>query len=180
MPQLQHRDVYELSARGALYQWLQRQGATLTGSEYFPNVASGNYCNGVLCQDVQALSFADNSFDLCTSTDVFEHVADDYKGFVQIARVLKPGGVFIFTVPLTGGEATIERARVTQSGSIEHLLPPEYHGDPVGQSGRILALRNYGNDIVERLCQAGFSGAEIIQPRQHWFGSGRAVVVATK
>lgn len=180
IPQLQQRKVYELSARGALYQWLQQQGATLTGSEYFPSVPSGEYRNGVLCQDVQALSFADNSFDLCTSTDVFEHVADDHKGFAQVARVLRPGGLFVFTVPLYGGEATIERARYVAGGNIEHLLPPEYHGDPVGPAGRILALRNYGNDIVERLCKAGFAAAEIIAPTQHWFGSGRAVVVATK
>jgi ubiquinone/menaquinone biosynthesis C-methylase UbiE len=29
---------------------------------------------------VQRLSFADASFDLCTSTEVFEHVPDDRAG----------------------------------------------------------------------------------------------------
>ena len=53
-----------------------------------------------MCQDVQHLTFDDAEFDICTSTEVFEHVPDDIKGFKEIYRVLKDDGVFIFTVPI--------------------------------------------------------------------------------
>jgi len=180
LPALAGQPVFEMSSRGALHRWLQRQHCALTSSEYFAGVASGEYRDGVLCQDVQALSFADASFALCTSTDVFEHVTDDRKGFAHVARVLRRGGLFVFTVPLYDAAATEERVRFAVDGTIEHLLPPEYHGDPVGASGRILALRNYGRDIVDRLVAAGFASAEVVMPAQRWLGSARPVVVAIK
>ena len=45
--------------------------------------------------------YGDASFDLCTSTEVFEHMPDDLNGFSEIRRVLRPGGRFVFTVLLT-------------------------------------------------------------------------------
>jgi hypothetical protein len=41
-------------------------------SEYFNEVAPGAWRDGVQCQDVQRLTFADASFDVCTSTEVFD------------------------------------------------------------------------------------------------------------
>jgi SAM-dependent methyltransferase len=179
-PELTNLQVYELSARGPLLGFLRRHSRAVTCSEYFPEIASGDYKGHVLCQDVQNLSFADQSFDLCTSTDVFEHVHDDVTGFAQVCRVLKPGGKFIFTVPLINGP-TIERAVLQDDGSILHLQPPEYHGDPVSESGRILAFRNYGQDICDRLRAAGFPTARIVSPElPDFWGISRQVVVADK
>lgn len=47
------------------------------------------------------IPFKDNSFDLAVSTDVICCIDTDhdYKVFSEINRVLKPGGIFIFTVP---------------------------------------------------------------------------------
>ncbi len=77
-------------------------------------------------------------------------------------------------------DRTIERVRVTAGGGIEHLLPPEYHGDPQRQAP-VLAFRNYGRDIITRLTDAGFARAEIIRPAVDvpW-GYARSVVVASK
>jgi SAM-dependent methyltransferase len=172
--------VFELSARGPLLGYLKRKFREVTCSEYFPGIPSGMMHDGILCQDVQALSFADHSFDLCTSTDVFEHVPDDLAGFSGICRVLRPGGVFIFTVPLIE-EPTVERAAVDANGVIHHMLPPEYHGDPVGESGQILAFRNYGPDICTRLQNAGFSTACIVRPPiPSFWGISRDVIVARR
>ena len=99
-PGFAFRAIYELSTRGPLYDFLRRSVSNLTCSEYFDDVPLGAYRDGVLCQDVQALTFSDASFDVCTSTEVFEHVADDALGFREIRRVLRDGGVFVFTVPL--------------------------------------------------------------------------------
>ncbi|MEE4240648.1 MAG: class I SAM-dependent methyltransferase [Desulfopila sp.] len=87
VPDLSTQKIYELSSRGPLVKFLKDHCMELTCSEYFEKVDPGSYFKGVLCQDVQQLSFADNSFDICTSTEVFEHVPDDRKGFAEIARV---------------------------------------------------------------------------------------------
>jgi SAM-dependent methyltransferase len=52
----------------------------------------------VLC-DGAALSFASNSFDAVVCTEVLEHVSDPRRVVSECARVLKPGGVMLITVP---------------------------------------------------------------------------------
>jgi SAM-dependent methyltransferase len=173
-------DVYELSARGPLLRFLRHKYGQVTCSEYFPDIPGGSMHDGVMCQDVQKLTFADNSFDLCTSTDVLEHVQDDHAGFADVCRVLRPGGHFIFTVPLSEGP-TLERAVLDTDGSVKYLLPPEYHGDPIGKSGQILAFRTYGPDICTRLLSAGFTSADIVTPPDAtYWGISRKVIVARK
>lgn len=46
-----------------------------------------------------ALPVASATFDCVVALDVLEHVDDDGRALVEIARVLRPGGVFCFTVP---------------------------------------------------------------------------------
>lgn len=41
----------------------------------------------------------DNSFDFVFSNSVLEHIPNLAEVFVEVARVLKPGGTFVFTVP---------------------------------------------------------------------------------
>ena len=171
--------VYELSSRGALVDWLAARAGSLTTSEYLPEITPGSFHQGVRCEDVQRLTFADALFDLCTSTEVFEHVSDDHAGFAQVRRVLRPGGMFIFTVPLSGSDHTVERACVVD-GQLTHLLEPEYHGDPFSPGRRVLCMRNYGSDIVERLRHAGFLRARLVRPSSRMLHHARAVIVAER
>lgn len=53
----------------------------------------------VIRLDSDALPFADASFDLVTTLDVLEHIDDDRAALGEIARVLKPGGRLVATVP---------------------------------------------------------------------------------
>ncbi|MBW6503929.1 class I SAM-dependent methyltransferase [bacterium] len=147
--------VYEFSSRGALFRHLRRRFQDFYFSEYFDGVPAGEIRNGIPCQDVQDLKIPSGTFDLVTSTEVFEHVPDDAKGFSEIQRVLKPGGWLVFTVPLTRNPVTVERARRLSDGRVEHLLPPEYHSDRLRGRGKVLAYRNYGMDLVDRLRRTG-------------------------
>ncbi len=49
--------------------------------------------------DICAMPFDDNHFNLVLATDVVEHVDDDAGALREIARVLKPGGSALITVP---------------------------------------------------------------------------------
>ncbi len=176
-PDLPGRSAYELSSRGALVKFLKARVRSLATSEYFPGVEPGAFRGGVQCQDVMRLTFPDASFDLVTSTDVFEHVADDARGFREVRRVLRPGGVFAFTVPLHGVEQTVTRA-VVVGGEVRHILEPEYHSDRLRGSRNVLCFRDYGLDIGSRLTSAGFDRAGIVASPKAWFGHSRYVIVA--
>ena len=49
--------------------------------------------------DIDALPFADNSFDLVTSSWVVEHLSNPVGCTREIARVLAPGGRYLFITP---------------------------------------------------------------------------------
>ena len=164
VPGFRGMKVYELSSMGPFFRFLVREVKDLTYSEYFDDVPSGAFVEGILCQDVQRLSFEDGTFGVCTNTEVFEHVPDDLRGFREIRRVLAPGGVFLFTVPLHDAERTVERARM-ENGVLNHLLPPEYHEDNIRGRHKVLVYRDYGRDIVERLRTAGFADPEVVPVR---------------
>lgn len=151
--------VYELSSKGALVRYLRQRFQSLYLSEFFDSVPPGEFRSGVQCQDVQALLLPNDSFDLVTSTEVFEHVPDDRRGFREIARVLKDRGRFVFTVPLLDAEQTLERVRIEADGSLSFLTAPEYHGDRLRGQGKVLAFRTYGRDISHRLTAAGLNAA---------------------
>jgi SAM-dependent methyltransferase len=171
--------VYELSSRGPLVDWLRRHAGRLTCSEWFDGASPGQIVDGVQCQDVQQLTFAAASFDVCTSTEVFEHVPDDARGLAELRRVLRPGGRLVFSVPLLPAPATVERARLRKDGEVEHLLPAEYHGDRIRGRGRVLAYRNYGLDVLERVAAQGFRDVRIAHPGPEVGGWAPPIVVAT-
>ena len=49
--------------------------------------------------DGSIMPFEDSSFDVVISTEVMEHVPDPDSYLMEVKRVLKPGGMFFFTVP---------------------------------------------------------------------------------
>src|SRR5205809_4052206 len=49
-----------------------------------------------LCGRAEDLPFADASFDVVWCTDVLEHLAGLPAAIAQIARILKPGGLFLY------------------------------------------------------------------------------------
>ena len=50
-------------------------------------------------EDIQDLSFKDDSFDLILCNHVIEHVPDDRSALKEMARILRPGGKAIITIP---------------------------------------------------------------------------------
>jgi SAM-dependent methyltransferase len=175
------RDVYELSSRGPLVAHLSQHARSLVLSEYFDGVAAGSRHRGVRCEDVQALSFADASFDLITHTEVLEHVPDDARAFAELYRVLRPGGLMLFTVPYAPARPqTLERARIAADGGIEHLQSPAYHGDHLRGHGQVLVWRDYGADLPDRLAAAGFVACVLPPSLRIPWQLGRCVLLAQR
>lgn len=153
--------IYELSAHGAFYKYLLPRFPYLTTSDFIPGVTSGLMYKGRTIQDVEHLTYFSETFDIVTSTEVFEHVADDVQGYREVLRVLKPEGIFLFTVPLDVSRIeTIERAYRDENNQIVHLMDPKLHGDYMTKG--ILAFRNYGTDLLQKLKMVGFTTAELI------------------
>ena len=57
--------------------------------------------------DALNLPYEDDSFDIVVLFDVFEHVTDVNRAASEVARVLRPGGVFHCFVPCEGNRRTI-------------------------------------------------------------------------
>jgi SAM-dependent methyltransferase len=117
-------------------------------------VVPGTFHRGARCEDLAALTFEDCSLDLHVTQDVMEHVLQPAEAFREIARTLRPGGAHIFTVPLVRrNQPSVPRAVLVADGTVAHLLPPEYHGNPIDPDGS-LVTRDWGFDIAKQIFDA--------------------------
>jgi hypothetical protein len=80
----------------------------------------------------------------------------------EIERVMTPGGYLVSTFPFDPSrESTLTKARLVD-GNIEHLMEPEYHGNPVRATEGSLVFQSPGWDIIETCESAGFAKAQLI------------------
>ncbi len=141
-------------------------GSEYLGPDYRPGEVAAEFKHHtqIRHEDLSRLSFADGSFDIVLTQDVFEHIPDYQKTFSESARVLKRGGELVFTVPFFYDlEQTRVRATVDAQGAVAHILPPEFHGNPVSNEGS-LCFQNFGWDLLDAVCSAGFT-----QPKAHMY-----------
>lgn len=142
-----------------LFQIFKRRYLDVIGSEFLGAKAASGSTNahGVRHEDLTRLSFPAAAFDHMLSFDCLEHVPDYVGAIKEVHRVLKPNGRFVLSVPFNcQAETNLQRARLLPDGSVEHLLPPEYHGDPLSQAG-CLSYRVFGWELLENLREIGFS-----------------------
>jgi SAM-dependent methyltransferase len=164
--------IYLTEQTTPIFNWLTDRFPNVTGSEYLGDtVPFGTKSpNGIRNESLTRLSFADGSFDHILSFDVFEHIPDYGRAFAECFRVLAPCGNLLFSVPfIPSNEETLVRARVTLDGGIEHLLPAEYHGDPMSADG-CLCFYHFGWDMLANLKLAGFDDATALLYWSDHFG----------
>ena len=132
---------------------LSRECAHYVPSQYFPDRPPGSMVGQVRCENLESLSFDDESIDLHISQDVFEHVFHPAEAFREVARTLKPGGMHIFTVPIVNKDKPSSRRARIENNEIVYLAPEQYHGNPVGD-GRALVTVDWGFDICRHIFEA--------------------------
>ena len=69
------------------------------GIDLDPRVVENPMLDEAKVADAGAIPYADDSFDLVLADNVLEHIEEPSKFFSEIARVLRPGGLFIFKTP---------------------------------------------------------------------------------
>ncbi len=156
-------NLYLMEQITPIFSWAKKNlDAKITGSEYLSSdLKSGVSINGVRHEDIQGLSFPDDHFDFILSNDVFEHIPNPKKGFEESARVLKQGGVMIFTIPFfTSYDSSLTRATLAKDGSILNHATEIYHGNPLNAAGS-LVFTDFGWDILSDIKSAGFLDAYI-------------------
>jgi SAM-dependent methyltransferase len=140
--------------------FIARWASDYSSSQFFPDVPRGEYRDGVRSEDVEALTLADESIDLFITQDVLEHVFHPDQAIREIHRVLRPGGAHVFTAPKHRGlDASRRRARLGADGVVEHLLPEEYHGNPIGDN-KALVTWDYGYDFEQLMSEWAGAGVQ--------------------
>jgi len=115
--------------------------------------------------------------DFVISSEVFEHVVPPVSlAFENVAKMLKPGGLFILTVPYTNKKETIEHfpelydftvvednrtfvlRNKTRDGVIQEFRNLVFHGGP----GTTLEMRLFSeNSLIQYLTDAGFRAIKV-------------------
>ncbi|MCL2629683.1 MAG: methyltransferase domain-containing protein [Alphaproteobacteria bacterium] len=134
----------------------------ITGAEFLgEDKTSGKIYDGIMHQNAENLSFADDSFGLIVSQHVFEHVPDYKKALKEYFRVLKKGGRLAISIPFfPENKFTILRAEL-KNGKVRHILPPEIHGNPADPAGGALVFHNHGWDFLDAMRKAGFKDVNV-------------------
>ena len=127
--------VVSVDLDGAVLKDVAAMAAALQLEDGVPDGSSYWCTNG----DVTELPFRRSVFDKVIASEVLEHVIDDRGALAELARVTKPGGMLVCTVPRSWPERICWK------------LSDEYHSEAGGH------VRIYGrSDLEAKLVSAGF------------------------
>lgn len=146
-PEWRNLHIHESSPGGAASNKIARECSYYTSSNFYPAIPRGQYVDEHRCENLEALTFSDESFDMIITQDVMEHVLNPQNAFAEIARTLKPGGAHVFTVPWYYWKNTVVRAKL-KNGNIEYIEEPIYHLNPIDKNGSLVTI-DYGRDFFD-------------------------------
>lgn len=148
IPDWKRVKIHESSPSGITFNIFKQECEQYTYSYWYENKSLGEVLGeNITNQNLEELTFADETFDVFITQDVFEHINCPERAFREIARVLKKGGKHIFTTPIYLFQKT--QARIKMKGHERELvLPPIYHGNPISVEGSLVTY-DWGYDILE-------------------------------
>jgi SAM-dependent methyltransferase len=150
--------IYHVGHNSRIRKWLTSKLPNIISSQYEEGRGCGETVDGVRYEDITALSFPTAEFDCIICSEILEHLADYKPALSEIVRTLKPGGKAILSFPWLGGlnYKHLIRAELNPDGSINHIYPPEYHGNAASKN-KILSFRAFGWKILDEMHASGFS-----------------------
>lgn len=147
--------------KGAMLNHLRGAGHAVTGIDI--DAAALSHCQesspgiSVVLACGDALPFADGSFDLVLSFDVFEHIKDSDRHLAQVRRVLKPSGRYVLQTPNKWTNIPFELLRQWKKF---HRGPMEGYRAVVGEH---CGLHNYWQ-LRRRFARNGFDTSFVDVP----------------
>jgi SAM-dependent methyltransferase len=156
--------IYISEQTTPLYSLLTNNYLHVKGSEYRGDSMpyGENKKTGLRNEDLTKLSFKNKEFDYILSFDVLEHVPNYRKALSECFRCLKPDAVFYFSVPFIKDQIkNLVRACINGKGEVNHILPPEYHGDPINPGG-CLCFHQFGWELLDELNDIGFKNVNAL------------------
>lgn len=164
--------IYVTEQATPLFAALDRRFPHIIGSEFLSDGTARGSVNtsGTRNEDMTRLTFPSGEFDAVLSFECLEHIPNYRAALAECRRVLKPNGMCLLTAPFRiHASSTLVRAIVSSDGTIKHIEPPEYHGDPINASG-VLCYYDFGWDLLEELKSAGFSDVNVAIYASRSFG----------
>lgn len=165
-PRFRDLDVAEINAIGAggSMHGVLLEHPRLAYSEYRGSDGLGEEVGGVRNEDITRMSYPDASLDLILTSDTLEHIPNPDAAFRECRRVLRLGGLLLFTVPMLPLiDRSVCRAEIGPDGRPRHRVRPQLHGYGSGpfrwirrRQDAYLVFTDFGRDVVERLEVAGF------------------------
>ena len=168
-PDWRRARLWDIAPSGPTSAKLKRECVAYLASHYRAGVPPGAIVDGTRNEDLERPSLPDGSIDVIVSSDVFEHVIDIDLALAQIARVLTPDGLHVWTVPQIPTLMTSKpRVRRGPSG-LEYLEPVEVHGDPVCDDGAIVTF-DWGQDLPARVEAASRMSTAVLRIESRQLG----------
>jgi len=123
--------VLDLGAGAGIVEQMNFRGraARICGIDLDPRVIDNPMLDEGRIADGACIPYQDASFDLVFADNVLEHLKVPLEVFKEVARVLKPGGVFLFKTP----------NRRHYVAAIARFTPHKFHQRIVGMRGRTAA-----------------------------------------
>jgi 2-polyprenyl-3-methyl-5-hydroxy-6-metoxy-1,4-benzoquinol methylase len=154
--------------RGLLLRAFQQQGCDVTGTEFSDGAC--RFAREVLQLPVRVgllpeLKFPENSFDVVVMWHVLEHISDPRPIVAEVARILRPGGIFLVAVPNFGSP----EARLTKAGWF-HLDCPRHLSHHTEESlPQILNAAGLSPQWVSSLAPE-YDNFSFVQSLLNWLG----------
>lgn len=101
--------------------------------------------------DMQDLDIISDSYDLVLHSDTLEHVPDPVLGLAECRRILKLGGLCIYSVPII-----VDRLNRSRLG-----MPKSFHGQSGVEADDQQVWTEFGADAWKTVIAAGFQSCEI-------------------
>ncbi len=155
--------VLDLGAGAGIVEQMNFRGlaASVCGVDLDPRVVANPMLDEGRVANADGIPYEDARFDVVFSDNVLEHLDDPLQVFREVARVLKPGGVFLFKTP-NKWHYMPTIARLTPHGFHQYVnrlrgraevdtFPTRYRANCLGDIKRLAAEAGLLVERVERI-----------------------------